>query len=221
MSTMIFAAMDTTSNALALTLDLLAQHPDVQDKLRKEIVEARDGRDLPYDELVGLPYLDAVCRETLRLHDPVPLVFRETRNDIVLPLSEPIQGVDGSMMSEIPIPKDTAIMVGVMASNTSKTIWGDDAHEWKPERWLSPLPSAVSDAHIPGIYSHLMTFLGGGRACIGFKFSQLEMKVVLSLLLSNFTFELSDKPIMWNVAGVRALLNLRKLAQCSSVLICD
>ncbi|OBZ67715.1 hypothetical protein A0H81_12340 [Grifola frondosa] len=68
MSTFIFAAMDTTSNALALTLDLLSQHPDVQEKLRKEIVEARDGRDLPYDELVELPYLDAVCRETLRLH---------------------------------------------------------------------------------------------------------------------------------------------------------
>ncbi|OBZ67938.1 hypothetical protein A0H81_12339 [Grifola frondosa] len=94
-------------------------------------------------------------------------------------------------------------MVGVMACNTSKTIWGDDAYEWKPERWLSPLPNTVSEAHIPGIYSNLMTFLGGGRACIGFKFSQLEMKVVLSLLLSNFTFELSDKPIVWNVAGVR------------------
>ena len=59
--------MDTTSNALSMTLTLLAEHPDAQDKLRKEILEASNGEDLGYDQLVSLPYLDAVCRETLRL----------------------------------------------------------------------------------------------------------------------------------------------------------
>lgn len=65
-----FAAVDTTSNALCRTLHLLATHPDVQEKLRKEIMEAYDkngGQNLSYDDLVSLPYLDAVCRETLRL----------------------------------------------------------------------------------------------------------------------------------------------------------
>ena len=66
--TFIFAAMDTTSNALAVILDLLAQHPEVQDKLRQEIIEASKGEDMGYDTLVSLPYLDAVCRETLRLY---------------------------------------------------------------------------------------------------------------------------------------------------------
>lgn len=60
--------MDTTSNALSITLSLIAQHPDVQEKLRKEILEASNGgEDLEYDTLVSLPYLDAVCRETLRV----------------------------------------------------------------------------------------------------------------------------------------------------------
>ena len=59
--------MDTTSNALARVLHLLSTHPDVQSKLRQEIVNARSQGDLDYNELVGLPYLDAVCRETLRL----------------------------------------------------------------------------------------------------------------------------------------------------------
>lgn len=60
--------MDTTSGALARVLQALAQHPEVQEKLRKEITHARQtGGDLPHDELVSLPYLDAVCRETLRL----------------------------------------------------------------------------------------------------------------------------------------------------------
>ena len=67
-STFIFAAMDTTSNALAITLLLLAEHPEIQEKLRNEILEASDGsQDIDYDLLVSLPYLDAVCRETLRV----------------------------------------------------------------------------------------------------------------------------------------------------------
>lgn len=69
-STLIFAAMDTTSGALARTLFLLSQNQEVQAKLRAEIRDAyeRSGTDrLGYDELVALPYLDAVCRETLRM----------------------------------------------------------------------------------------------------------------------------------------------------------
>jgi cytochrome P450 len=62
--------MDTTSNALSRIFHLLANHPEVQDKLRQEITDARQtngGQDFSYDELVSLPFLDAVCRETLRL----------------------------------------------------------------------------------------------------------------------------------------------------------
>lgn len=69
-STLTFAAMDTTSNALSLTLWRLAQNPQVQAKLRQEILdaqEAHDGANIGYDDLVALPYLDAVCRETLRM----------------------------------------------------------------------------------------------------------------------------------------------------------
>lgn len=65
--TFIFAGMDTTSGALAHILHLLAEHPDVQTKLRAEILEAGNGQEIGYDQLVELPYLDAVCRETLRL----------------------------------------------------------------------------------------------------------------------------------------------------------
>ena len=60
--------MDTTSNALSRILHLLTLHPDVQEKMRAEILEASQGQDIPYDQLVELPYLDAVCRETLRLY---------------------------------------------------------------------------------------------------------------------------------------------------------
>ena len=63
-----FAATDTTSNALARTFQILAENWDVQDKIRAEVLEnAPDGEDIPYDTLIALPYLDAVCREALRL----------------------------------------------------------------------------------------------------------------------------------------------------------
>ena len=65
-----FAAMDTTSSALARILHLLSIHQDVQSKLRAELREAYEnfGDEPDYDQLVNLPYLDAVCRETLRLY---------------------------------------------------------------------------------------------------------------------------------------------------------
>ena len=70
--------MDTTSNALSRILHQLSLHPDVQNKLRAEIVEATAGgtTDLDYDALMKLPYLDAICRETLRLYSPVTLSGR-------------------------------------------------------------------------------------------------------------------------------------------------
>lgn len=73
--------MDTTSGALSRVLHLLSQHPDSQQKLRQEILRAREvgSGELTYDELVSLPYLDAICRETLRLF--VPNLFSTFSSD--------------------------------------------------------------------------------------------------------------------------------------------
>ncbi|KAI9063772.1 cytochrome P450 [Trametes sanguinea] len=204
MTSIIFAAMDTTSNALSRILHILAQYPSVQDKVRREVMEAKaHGDELDYDELHALPFLDAVCREALRLYPSALETFRGTMKDAVLPLSQPIRSTDGTLMTEIVVPRGTNIIVAIMASNRNKALWGEDAHEFKPERWLKPLPEALEKAGIPGVYSNLMTFLGGGRSCIGFTFSQLEMKVVLSELLAHFAFELSaEKRVVWNLAGI-------------------
>ena len=72
-----------------------------------------------------------------------------------MPLSVPIQGKDGQMIHEIIVPKDTTIHIGIRESNRNKAVWGEDAYEWKPERWLKPLPRSVTDARIPGVYSNL------------------------------------------------------------------
>ena len=75
--------------------------------------------------------------------------------DTVLPLSEPVRTTDGKIMDAIPVAKGSQCLVGFIGSNMSKTKWGEDALEWKPERWLSPLPAAVTESRIPGVYSNL------------------------------------------------------------------
>ncbi|KAH7907756.1 cytochrome P450 [Hygrophoropsis aurantiaca] len=211
MTTLVFAAMDTTSGALARTFLTLAQHPEAQERLREEVTQARAEKGvLDYDDLVNLPYLDAVCRETLRVYPPVTAVIRTARKDAVLPFSNPITGVNGKELHDVMVPKGTTVVISILNANRNREIWGEDALEWKPERWLSPLPKTVTEAGIPGVYSHLMTFIGGGRSCIdralisiarifrGFKFSQLEMKIVLASLIEHFTFK-APKEIFWSM----------------------
>ncbi len=76
------AGLDTTSNGLSRLLYTLAQHQAAQERLRAELLEAQrqvnegTGRGIPLDELMRLPYLDAVFRETLRLYPPVAFMLR-------------------------------------------------------------------------------------------------------------------------------------------------
>ena len=70
------------------------------------------------------------------------------QKDTVLPLSKPIIGNDGTEVSEIVVPKSTNVLIAIRGANRSADIWGPDAEEWKPERWLSPLPDSVAKARI-------------------------------------------------------------------------
>ncbi|KAG6861357.1 hypothetical protein C0995_001090 [Termitomyces sp. Mi166 len=139
--TFTFAATDTTSNALSRTLHLLAMNQEIQERLRTEIVESskKHNGDIPYDDLVSLPFMDAICRETLRL----------ARQEILLPLSTPIKGLDGREMDSILVPKNTKIFISILNANRDPLLWGPDSLEWKPERWFSPLPEAIHEAHLP------------------------------------------------------------------------
>ncbi|TDL22548.1 cytochrome P450 [Rickenella mellea] len=204
LSTFTFAAHDTTSAAVSRILYTLCKHPEAQEKLRIELKEARVHGDLPYDDLMALPYLDAICRETLRLYPPVPFIPRTSKKDTTIALLRPVTGTDGTLITSIPIANNQGLVIGILAANTDPEIWGPDAEEWRPERWLEPLRKSVQDARMPGVYSHTMTFLGGGRGCIGFKFSELEMKIVLSLLLEKFRLDLpDDEEIIWKLGSIQ------------------
>lgn len=75
---------------------------------------------------------------------------------MVLPLSKPIKCVDGAYTDSIFVPAGTNIMIAHYSTNRNKAIWGPDAEEWKPERWMDgSFPQSVVDARIPGVYSNL------------------------------------------------------------------
>ncbi|KAJ7289456.1 cytochrome P450 [Mycena rebaudengoi] len=196
-SMIIQAATDTSSSALSRLIHLLVLHPDVQEKLRAEILTTEEH--MGHDVLVGLPYLDAVIHETLRLYPPVaPAMSRAATKDAILPLAIPITGIDGRPIHSIPVPKGTGIYIGISAANHNKTIWGEDALEFKPERWTNGKAKGVT-IRMPGVYGNMMTFVGGGRSCIGFKFAQLELKIVLSVLLRAFRFSSASAQIKWKM----------------------
>ncbi|KAJ7503140.1 cytochrome P450 [Mycena galericulata] len=203
MGTLTAAANDTTPNALSRIFWQLARNPKIQDKLREEILSAKldlnaDPVQL-YEDLMALPYLDAVLRETLRLHSPVSMLQRRANVDTTIPLWKPITGADGTEITSLNVTKGTDFILVVSCAHRDKEIWGEDALEYKPERWLSPLPDAVGDAALPGVYFQLLPFGGGFKACIGFKYAELQMKVTLYTLLSAFKIEPSDDKIIWNM----------------------
>ncbi|CAE6403032.1 unnamed protein product [Rhizoctonia solani] len=197
---LVFAGNDSTSSALSRTIDLLAEHQDVQSKLRAEVRGAHRlyGKNLDYDQLNSLPYLDAVCRESLRLHAPGFFLDRVAIKDWTLPLHYPARSKDGeTMIMNIHIPKGTTLHVSLGAANRDERTWGNDARVFRPDRWFEPLPKGVTNSRMPGIYASTMTFLGGPRACPGVKFAQLAMKTVLSNLMTSFKFEPSNERIKW------------------------
>ncbi|TFY79237.1 hypothetical protein EWM64_g4776 [Hericium alpestre] len=191
-TTTLFAGHETTAGVLSRILHQMALCPDAQAKLRKEVTEARATHgDLDFDRLIELEYLDAVCKETLRV-SIVPH-FKYTHD----------------------------IIVSIVGYNRNKDVWGNDAEEWVPDRWLQPLPSSVVDAKLPAVFSHMMTFTLGPRACMyvrynligyayvditvlfsGYKFAEMEMKLILSVLISKFEFTVSPKEeIFWAMGG--------------------
>ncbi|KAI0360871.1 cytochrome P450 [Trametes cingulata] len=183
--TFLLAGHATTSNSVTWALYSLSQKLDVQQKLREELLTVQTETPT-MEELNALPYLDAVLRETLRLHSPVTMLIREAAKDDVIPLNEPVTDRYGKVHYTIKIAKGNKVVVPILAIHRSKAIWGEDAAEFKPERWEQP-PEAISD--MPGVWAHLLTFIGGPRACIGYRFSLVEFKAIMFHIIRSFEFE--------------------------------
>ncbi|KAI1325231.1 cytochrome P450 78A3 [Xylariaceae sp. FL0255] len=188
--TFLGAGHDTTATGVAWTIHLLSTHPVIQSRLREEIKDFLpflfnkqtrfDPEQIASADVDQLPYLDNVCRESLRYIPPIPMTVRQSLEDDVL--------------GDYKVPAGTVVYVLANAINRLPMYWGPTADEFDPDRW-DDLPSTFTA-------NAFMTFLQGPRSCIGRKFAETEMKILLCCLLSMYEFkrdETTENPEDWKM----------------------
>ncbi|KIY68250.1 cytochrome P450 [Cylindrobasidium torrendii FP15055 ss-10] len=192
MSTFLLAGQETTASSEAVLMYLLATHPADQERLRAEVQAMYAGKAVneplepaDYDKL---PFLNAVIKETLRLYTSVHTVTRHVDVDEVIPLAYPVTLEDGSKTTTLPVQRGERLLLSFRMYNRLRAVWGDDAAEWNPNRFLDgrPIHSNI------GLFGNVMNFSSGVRGCLGWKFAVVEMQVVTALLVK--TFEMSTLP---------------------------
>ncbi|KAM0272213.1 hypothetical protein ACHAQH_008795 [Verticillium albo-atrum] len=173
---------ETTASALTWACYLLAKQPEIQKKVRQEVLES-----IPAgltggltSNLAGileqLPYLNGTINETLRLYPTVPMTQRQAIRDTQI----------GSQF----IPKGTSIVLSIWYVNRSPDVWGPDAGEFRPERWITDDLKPNQNGGASSNYDFL-TFLHGPRSCIGQGFAKAEMRCLLAAMVMSFSWDLA------------------------------
>ncbi|MBI5516860.1 MAG: cytochrome P450 [Deltaproteobacteria bacterium] len=162
MVTLLLAGHETTAVTLAWVFHRLLLHPEVLLKVQDELQAVAGGAPPEPEHVPKLDYLDAVIRETQRVHTIIPLVVRRLQRDMT------IGGVD--------LPKGVLVAPAIPLLHKRKDVWGDP-EAFRPERFLERKPTPFE----------FLPFGGGVRRCIGAAFAHYEMKVVLARILWRAT----------------------------------
>lgn len=112
-----------------------------------------------------------VINESLRLYPPVAVVSREAFKDM--------------KFGNINVPKGVNVWTFVLTLHTNPEIWGPDSYDFNPDRFVNGITGACK---LPHLY---MPFGVGPRVCLGQNLALVELKVLIALILSNFSFSLS------------------------------
>ncbi|CRL05076.1 CLUMA_CG018180, isoform A [Clunio marinus] len=172
------AGFDTTSTTLAFSAYELAVNSEIQEKLRQEIQDMEAslyGRELSYEELLKMKYLDHFVTEVLRKWSPSPGIERYSVRDFTFDL-------DGKTIT---IPKHHSVLI--------------PAHGWHrdPKNFPDPLkfdPERFNDENIGKQNLNAFAPFGiGPRNCIGSRFALMIVKTILYKMLLNFSFDVSEK----------------------------
>ncbi|KAH7537006.1 hypothetical protein FEM48_Zijuj03G0046300 [Ziziphus jujuba var. spinosa] len=167
------AGFETTAATAMWTLMLLAINPEWQTRAQEEVQEICQGQMPDADMIRKMKVLTMVIYEALRLYPPAPLVSRESLEDL--------------KFGNINIPKGLNVWTMFLTLHYDQDIWGPDAHVFKPERFANGISGSCKHPHV------YMPFGAGARICLGQHFAMAELKLLLSLILSNFSFSLSPK----------------------------
>ena len=172
--TILMAGEDTTAHTLAWSIYLLAQHPEVQDRLHEEAKTVLENNNWleKYNSHSALVYSEAVAMETMRIKPVAPLIYNQALEDVE---------INGYLFK-----KDSKLLIesryaGMQDANFS------NAKEFKPERWIKQEKGKCPMGHDTKAY---IPFGAGARFCPGKNLAMLEMKLVLSMLMRNFKVEL-------------------------------
>jgi len=181
---LLVAGQDTTANTLAFALLELARAPDLQEKLRAEIHSMAGSR--AYD---SMPLLNAVIKESLRMYPSIPLAERIAVQDTVIPLADHITTSTGEKISQIHVRKDQIVSIDVMAYHQQESRWGKNPREFNPSRWLNGM---TMQGEALGPHANLLSFLGGPRACLGWRLALSEMQVFICEVVGKFSLTLPE-----------------------------
>ncbi|KAG0628335.1 hypothetical protein M758_1G019000 [Ceratodon purpureus] len=202
----IIAGRDTTAVTLSWFFYMMTCHPEVADKIVEELVTVTEqpakhtqevteeeivefAQLLTYETLGKLHYLHAALSETLRLYPAVPVDGKEAAEDDVLP--------DGSKVKKGSITGYVPYSMGRM-----KSLWGDDAAEFKPTRWLK------DGVFQPQPLFKFTAFQAGPRTCLGKDSSYLQMKMTAALVLRFFSLRLvPGHPVHYRTMLVLSMLH--------------
>ncbi|MDZ7952753.1 cytochrome P450 [Nostoc sp. DedQUE09] len=168
--TILFAGHETTATTLAWAFYQIHQNPDVLSKLQQELDSL--GENPNPMEIAQLPYLSAVCQETLRMYPVLPGLFpRITKSSINI--------------AGYQFPPDTTLMASIYLLHYREDLY-PNPQQFNPERFLGRHYSPWE----------FIPFGGGSRRCLGYALAQLEIKLVLATVLSNYQLALvENKPL--------------------------
>ncbi|TFK50641.1 cytochrome P450 [Heliocybe sulcata] len=173
----LIAGRDTTAATLTFIVYFLALYPNVMSRLRSEILDKVGPTRRPtYDDIRDMKYLRAVINETLRLYPAVPFNVRETVHATTLSSPNPTQ-------KPIYVPARTTVSYSVLFLHRRKDLWGPDAEEFDPDRFLDERLKRYLTPN-PFIF---LPFNAGPRICLGQQFAYNEMSFMLIRLLQNFS----------------------------------
>ncbi|KDR66458.1 hypothetical protein GALMADRAFT_259236 [Galerina marginata CBS 339.88] len=182
---LLVAGRDTTMCLLAFSLYMLAEHPDIETRLRQEIFEKVGPTESPgYEQMREMKYMRAFLNEVLRLYPPVPVDSRTTNSPVVL-------SVKNSSEKPVYVPANTTCLYAVVNMHRRADLWGPDALEFDPDRFLD---ERLHKYLTPNPYI-FCPFNAGPRICLGQQFAYHEATFYLVRLLQQFTGFTLDKSV--------------------------